>query len=237
MSDDRVDLMHDRLQTDEVLKSFLEGFVPLPVAAATTFHQAHGNSKAIVSRQDYDDALNIAAAALSRLIPIYLIRDPLEGRIALAFDLTKQHFARGATELRFHGGTAPLRDLSIRRSDLLSALSLIKRNGKRTRCRSRLSLDLRQTRSASCRYGGCMEIPLQISFHGVQHSEALASTIRDKARGLDRYYDRIMSCRVVLELAGRHQHQGKEFVAKIELKVPGGDIAVTHQHSEDPQVA
>jgi ribosomal subunit interface protein len=82
-----------------------------------------------------------------------------------------------------------------------------------------------------------MEIPLQISFHGVQHSEALASTIRDKARGLDRYYDRIMSCRVVLELAGRHQHQGKEFVAKIELKVPGGDIAVTHQHSEDPQVA
>jgi hypothetical protein len=129
MSDDRVDLMHDRLQTDEVLKSFLEGFVPLPVAAATTFHQAHGNSKAIVSRQDYDDALNIAAAALSRLIPIYVIRDPREGRIALAFDLTKQHFARGATELRFHGGTAPLRDLSIRRSDLLSALSLIKRTG------------------------------------------------------------------------------------------------------------
>jgi ribosome-associated translation inhibitor RaiA len=46
-----------------------------------------------------------------------------------------------------------------------------------------------------------------------------------------------MSCRVVLELAGRHQHQGKEFVARIDLKVPGSEIVVTHQHAEDPLVA
>jgi ribosome-associated translation inhibitor RaiA len=82
-----------------------------------------------------------------------------------------------------------------------------------------------------------MKTPLQISFHGLHRSDALAETIREKAQGLDRYYDHIMGCRVVLELAGRHQHQGKEFVAKIDLKVPGSEIAVTHQHAEDPQVA
>jgi len=101
----------------------------------------------------------------------------------------------------------------------------------------RRGLDLHQKRPVRGRYGGWMEIPLQISFHGVQHSDALSDTIRQKARGLERYYDRIMSCRVVLELAGRHPHQGKEFVAKIDLKVPGSEIVVTHQHAEDPQVA
>ena len=82
-----------------------------------------------------------------------------------------------------------------------------------------------------------MEIPLQISFHGIQHSDALYNAIREKARGLDRYYDHIMSCRVVLELAGRHQHQGKQYVARIDLKVPGSEIVVTHQHDQDVQVA
>ena len=82
-----------------------------------------------------------------------------------------------------------------------------------------------------------MDTPLQISFHGVQHSDALYNVIREKAQGLERYYDRITRCRVVLELAARHQHQGKEFVARIELKVPGSEIAVTHQHDTDPLVA
>lgn len=82
-----------------------------------------------------------------------------------------------------------------------------------------------------------METPLQISFHGVQHSDALNDAIHDKAYGLDRYYDRITNCRVVVELAGRHQHHGNEYVVRIDVKVPGSEIMVTHKHDEDPQVA
>jgi ribosomal subunit interface protein len=82
-----------------------------------------------------------------------------------------------------------------------------------------------------------MEPPLQISFHGIEHSDALYNTIRGKAEKLDRYYDRILSCRVVLELAGRHKHQGRQFTVRIDLKVPGGEIVVTHQHDEDLQIA
>jgi hypothetical protein len=42
---------------------------------------------------------------------------------------------------------------------------------------------------------------------------------------------------VVLSLDARHKRQGKEFTARIDLKVPGSEIAVTHAHDEDPQIA
>ena len=82
-----------------------------------------------------------------------------------------------------------------------------------------------------------MQIPLQISLHGIEHSDALYNAIREKAEKLERYYERIMSCRVVLELAARHQRKGTQYTARIDLKVPGGEIAVTHAHDEDLQVA
>jgi ribosomal subunit interface protein len=82
-----------------------------------------------------------------------------------------------------------------------------------------------------------MQIPLQITLHGIEHSDALYNTIREKAEKLDHYYDHIMSCRVVLELAGRHKRHGKQFTVRLDLKVPGGEIAVTREHDEDLQIA
>jgi ribosomal subunit interface protein len=82
-----------------------------------------------------------------------------------------------------------------------------------------------------------MQIPLQISLHGIASSNALYNAIREKAEKLERFYDRIMSCRVVLELAGRHQRKGKQFMVRIDLKVPGGELAVTREHDQDLQVA
>ena len=82
-----------------------------------------------------------------------------------------------------------------------------------------------------------MEIPLQISFHGIDHSDALSRAIRAQAKKLERYYAHVMSCRVVLELAAGHKRKGKEYRARIDLKVPGGEIAVTHTPHEDLHIA
>jgi hypothetical protein len=128
MSGDVFSLDVERARTDDLIRTIGSTYVPLAVAAAITFHQAHGNTKAIVSLQDYEDALGIAAAALSRLVTIYTLTDPRENRIAVTVDLVKQRFARGATELRARDGTV-VRELSIQRSDLDSAISLIKRVG------------------------------------------------------------------------------------------------------------
>jgi ribosomal subunit interface protein len=82
-----------------------------------------------------------------------------------------------------------------------------------------------------------MQIPLQITLHGIEHSDALYNSVREKLEKLDHYYEHIMSCRVTLELAGRHKHHGKQFSVRIDLKAPGGEIAITHQHDEDLQIA
>jgi len=82
-----------------------------------------------------------------------------------------------------------------------------------------------------------MQIPLQITLHGIEPSDAVYNAIRQRAEKLERYFDRIMSCRVVLELGARHHHQGKQFTVRIDLKVPGNEIVVDKTHDEDLQVA
>ena len=127
MTEDQVRLEVEAERTTALLQGAHDLYLPLSVAAAIAFHQAHGNTKAIVTRKDYDDALNIAAAALSRLIAVYVVRDPRVGRTPLAVDLTQAQFGRGATELRSAHET--IGGLWVARSEFLSALSLIKRVG------------------------------------------------------------------------------------------------------------
>jgi hypothetical protein len=127
VTEDPVRLEVEAERNNELLTRTADYYLPLCVASAVAFHQAHGNTKAIVSRQDYDDALNIAAAALSRLLTVYVLRDPRAGREALVVDLTRSHFAHGGTELKSLEETVG--ELSVARRELVSALSLIKRTG------------------------------------------------------------------------------------------------------------
>jgi ribosomal subunit interface protein len=82
-----------------------------------------------------------------------------------------------------------------------------------------------------------MKIPLQITFRNMPHSDAIEAKINEKAAKLDRYYDRIMSCRVVVEESQRRQHQGKLFSVHIDITAPGTELAVTREENEDPHVA
>lgn len=87
------------------------------------------------------------------------------------------------------------------------------------------------------RYPVAMQLPLQITFRGMEHSPTIEAAIREKAAKLEHYFDRIMSCRVVIELPARHKQHGKPFTVHLDIKVPGGEIAVTRDQDEDFQVA
>jgi ribosomal subunit interface protein len=82
-----------------------------------------------------------------------------------------------------------------------------------------------------------MQIPLQITLRNIAKSEAVETAIRKKAEKLDRYHREIVSCRVVVEIPSRHKHQGKEFVVRLDIKVPGNEIVINHDHHEDLYVA
>ena len=80
-----------------------------------------------------------------------------------------------------------------------------------------------------------MQLPLQISFRHMEPSEGIEKLVRDKAAKLDEFSDRIMSCRVVVEPKGKHRLHGNLYDVRIDLTVPGEEIAVTrepNQHTE-----
>ena len=81
-----------------------------------------------------------------------------------------------------------------------------------------------------------MFLPLQITLRNLSHSDALDALIRERAEKLNSFHPRISRCRVTVELAG-HQSQGKQFIVRLSVKVPGAEIAVDRQHGEDAHAA
>lgn len=82
-----------------------------------------------------------------------------------------------------------------------------------------------------------MQTPLQITLRDMPASEALEVHIRDKVEKLNSFYDRIISCRVVVDMPHKHHHQGKHFNVRVDLSVPGHEIVVNRDHHEDAYVA
>jgi cold shock CspA family protein len=87
-----------------------------------------------------------------------------------------------------------------------------------------------------------MQVPLQITFRHMATSEALAARIRGRAEELDHFFDRIVSCRVVVECSHQRHEQGNLFHVRIDLTAPGREIVVgrdpgAHHAHQDPHVA
>ncbi|OYW31358.1 MAG: hypothetical protein B7Z47_01305 [Chthoniobacter sp. 12-60-6] len=73
-----------------------------------------------------------------------------------------------------------------------------------------------------------METPTQITFRHMDVSPAVEARILEEVLGLDRCYDRITSCHVVVEAPHHHQQHGHTFHVSIDLHVPGSQIEVNH---------
>lgn len=73
-----------------------------------------------------------------------------------------------------------------------------------------------------------MEIPVQLSFRNMDPSDAVEANIREKADKLERYFDRIISCRVVVEAPHRRHGKGKLYEVHIDVTVPGKELVVNH---------
>ena len=71
-----------------------------------------------------------------------------------------------------------------------------------------------------------MQVPLQITFRHMDSSDAVAARIHQRAEELERFFDRIISCRVVVECQHPRHQQGNLFRVRVDLKVPGNEIVV-----------
>ena len=82
-----------------------------------------------------------------------------------------------------------------------------------------------------------MKQPLQIRFLGLQPSEALEAAVREKAARLDHVFPEIMGCRVSIELAHKHQQQGRRHAVRVDLTLPGHELVVDRVVDDDAYAA
>jgi len=87
-----------------------------------------------------------------------------------------------------------------------------------------------------------MQLPLQITFRNITRSAAVEAHIRERADALERFFGRIMACRVIVEARGKGHHKGKLYHLRVDLTVPGREIVVKrdppeHRAHEDILVA
>jgi ribosomal subunit interface protein len=77
-----------------------------------------------------------------------------------------------------------------------------------------------------------MKLPLQISFHGIDRSEALEQLISKEVEGLHKFDSELISCRVAVESEGRHQNQGRECSVRVNLTAPGKEFVQTEKNED-----
>lgn len=83
-----------------------------------------------------------------------------------------------------------------------------------------------------------MSIPLKITYRDIEPTEAIDNRIRTKAEKLERFFDKIISCHIVVEIPQKHKgenhkHHAVHYNVEIELKVPGKLLVVNRQPNTD----
>jgi len=67
------------------------------------------------------------------------------------------------------------------------------------------------------------------TFRNMPPSDAVIDRVQKEADKLNKYFDRITSCSVVIEAPNGHKnHHGEPFHVHIELGVPGKELVVAH---------
>jgi ribosome-associated translation inhibitor RaiA len=75
-----------------------------------------------------------------------------------------------------------------------------------------------------------VQVPLEISYHNIDKSQAADEAIRSHVADLEEIYDRITSCRVRVDQRAQSESHSIPPVVRIELGIPGHrNIVVAHE--------
>jgi ribosome-associated translation inhibitor RaiA len=82
-----------------------------------------------------------------------------------------------------------------------------------------------------------MHNPVEIVLRGVADTGALKRYIAEEADKLGRLCDRIRTCHVVAELLHRPKQQGAQFAVRLIITLPGTEVVVNRERSDDVYLA
>lgn len=73
-----------------------------------------------------------------------------------------------------------------------------------------------------------MDIPLELSFHNIEPSDALKARVQGHIARLKQYHDHIINCRVMIGLPHKSQKvSGNQPDVHVVIRVPGKEIVVS----------
>jgi ribosomal subunit interface protein len=78
-----------------------------------------------------------------------------------------------------------------------------------------------------------MQEPVRITFKDMEPSAAIEAWVEERAAGLEKFYEPITHCHVVIEAPHRHSQHGMLYGVRIDVTVPGEEIVVSHQGPKD----
>src|SRR5258706_13352790 len=74
-----------------------------------------------------------------------------------------------------------------------------------------------------------MEIPLEITFQNMATSQSLSADIRKRVAKLEKFYGRLISCRVSIEERSKQHRKGNVYEVHVEMHAPHGHLVVSRE--------
>lgn len=78
-----------------------------------------------------------------------------------------------------------------------------------------------------------MQIPVEITFRDIEHSDAVEARTREWVGKLERVYDRITRCEVMVSQPHHRHRKGNAFSITVRLTIPGGEVVSSHDPGPD----
>lgn len=78
-----------------------------------------------------------------------------------------------------------------------------------------------------------MQRPLEVIFRNMPHSPELEAEVREHAERLERFFDHVTGCQVIVEAPHHHHRQGNLYVVRIHISVPRRELVVDRDPGRD----
>lgn len=76
-----------------------------------------------------------------------------------------------------------------------------------------------------------MEVPPEIAFRNIEPTDSLKNAIQEGIENLEKVYDRLTSCRVMVEQESSNGNGGR-FRVRIDMTVPGSELVVNRRPAQ-----
>jgi ribosomal subunit interface protein len=78
-----------------------------------------------------------------------------------------------------------------------------------------------------------METPAEVIWHNMDPIPHVARRVDERIARLEKFFDRIVSCRVVVEAAHQRHRKGNQYEVRVDVVIPGGDLSINRRPGDD----